>query len=130
MRRPSLIPPNPFLARKNFGLLIRHRSHSLPQPDRLSKPSVEETTLSLRAGLERVSDDCVENKNKPSYPAEAPVAKVRGVRFALTLTAVRMQTDALKKIWAFSVTIWEIGDDVPPPIPASMIPPGKPPKCP
>jgi len=69
---------------------------------------VEETTLSPRAGLERVSDDCVENKNKPLYPLEAPVPKVLGVRFALTLTAGRMQMAALKKIWPLSVTIGDM----------------------
>jgi len=90
---------------------------------------VEETTLSPRAGLERVSDDCVENKNKPLHPVEAPAPNVRGVRFALTLTVVRMQMDALKKIWPLSVTIRQIGDDDPPTIPASMIPHGKPQKC-
>jgi len=66
---------------------------------------VEETTLSPRAGLEGVSDDCDENKNKPLYPVEAPVPKVLGVRFASTLTAEPIEMNALKKIWPISVTI-------------------------
>ncbi|HBJ35736.1 MAG TPA: hypothetical protein DDZ51_13520 [Planctomycetaceae bacterium] len=101
----------------------------MPQPDRLSKPRVEETTLSLLAGLERVSDDCAENKNKPLQPVEAPVPKVLGVRFALTLTTVRLQMTALKKIWLLSVTILTLGDAVLPPEPALIIPNGKTKKC-
>jgi hypothetical protein len=77
----------------------------LLQPDRLSEPSVEETTLSLRAGLERVSDDCDKNKNKPLQPVEAPIRKVLGVRFTLTLTIVQIESNAQKKIGQLLVTI-------------------------